>query len=100
MRSPRTAMENSPHSPQLEKARAQQRRPNAAKNKQINKFIKKKKSTPNIKKKVENFPPAPIGVGSTNGERRSLSREGGTELCSEGREHVRNCGQREQSERR
>ena len=33
MRSPRTATKSSPHSPQLEKARAQQQRPNAAKNK-------------------------------------------------------------------
>ena len=37
MRSPRTATKSCPHSPQLEKARAQQRRPNAAKNKQTNK---------------------------------------------------------------
>ena len=36
MRSPHTAMKSSPHSPQLEKARAQQRRPNTAKNKLIN----------------------------------------------------------------
>ena len=43
MRSPCTATKSSPHSPQLEKARAQQRRPNAAKNK-INKFIKKRKA--------------------------------------------------------
>ena len=33
MRSPRTTMKSSPCSPQLEKARVQQRRPNAAKNK-------------------------------------------------------------------
>ena len=33
MRSPRTKMKTSPHSPQLEKAHAQQRRPNTAKNK-------------------------------------------------------------------
>ena len=33
VRSPRTAMKGSPRSPQLEKARAQQWRPNAAKNK-------------------------------------------------------------------
>ena len=42
--SPHTAMKSSPHSPQLEKARAQQQRPNAAKNKinkinKVNKFI-------------------------------------------------------------
>ena len=36
MRSPRTAMKSSPRSTQLEKAHAQQWRPNAAKNKQIN----------------------------------------------------------------
>ena len=41
MRSPCTATKSSPHSLQLEKACAQQRRPNAAKNK-INKFTKKK----------------------------------------------------------
>ena len=40
MRSPHTATKSSPHSSQLEKARAQQRRPNAAKNK-INKLKKK-----------------------------------------------------------
>ena len=33
MRSPGTATKSSPHLPQLEKARAQQRRPNTAKNK-------------------------------------------------------------------
>ena len=44
MRSPRTAMKSGPHSPQLEKACAQQRRPSTAKNlkNQINKLIKKK----------------------------------------------------------
>ena len=31
LRSPRTATKSSPHSPQLEKARVQQRKPNAAK---------------------------------------------------------------------
>ena len=40
MRSLRTATKSSPHLPQLEKARVQQRRPNAAKNKLIN-FLKK-----------------------------------------------------------
>ena len=40
MRSSRTATKSSPHSPQLEKAHAQQRRPNAAKN-FLNKFILK-----------------------------------------------------------
>ena len=35
MRSPRTTTESSPRSPQLEKARAQQRRPNAAKKKKL-----------------------------------------------------------------
>ena len=39
MRSLRTITKSSPHSPQLEKARVQQQRPNAAKNK-INKFFK------------------------------------------------------------
>ena len=41
MRSPRTATKSSPRSPQLEKARVQQQRPNAAKNK--NKLKKNKK---------------------------------------------------------
>ena len=36
-------MKSGPRSPQLEKALAQKRRPNTAKNKYINKFIKKKK---------------------------------------------------------
>ena len=45
MRGPRTAMKSGPRLPQLEKALAQKRRPNTAKNKnkQINKLIKKKK---------------------------------------------------------
>ena len=40
MRSPRMETKSSPHSPQLEKARAEQQRPNAVKNKliKINKF--------------------------------------------------------------
>ena len=42
MRSPRTATKSNPGSPQLEKARVQQQRPNTAKNK-INKIKKKKK---------------------------------------------------------
>ena len=42
MRSPRTATKSSPHSLQLEKAHAQQQRPDAAKNKYIN-FKKKYK---------------------------------------------------------
>ena len=55
MRSLHTAAKSSPHSPQLEKAHTQQRRPNAAKNKnknKINKFIKKKKK----KKTGRDFP--------------------------------------------
>ena len=43
MGSPRNTTKNSPHSPQLEKARAQQRGPNAAKDKLINLFIYFKK---------------------------------------------------------
>ena len=39
MRSPHTATKSSPRSPQLEKARAQQWRPNAAKNKKQTKKI-------------------------------------------------------------
>ena len=46
MRSPCTATKSSPRLPQLEKARARQQRLNTAKNKKINKFIKKKKSPP------------------------------------------------------
>ena len=43
MRSPHTAMKSSPRSPQLEKARTQQGRPTAAKNKLINLKKNKKK---------------------------------------------------------
>ena len=49
MRSPCAIMKSSPRSPQLEKARAQQRRPNAANqsiDQSINKLIKKKKKPP------------------------------------------------------
>ena len=43
VRGPRTAMKSGPRLPQLEKALAQKRRPNTAKNKnKINKFKKKK----------------------------------------------------------
>ena len=38
VRGPRTAMKSGPRLPQLEKALAQKRRPNTAKNKKINKF--------------------------------------------------------------
>ena len=50
MRSLRTATKSSPRSPQLEKACAQKRRPNAAKNKYINKciYILKKNHTDNL----------------------------------------------------
>ena len=43
MKSLRTAMKDSPRSPQLEKACAQQRRPNAAKKKKIKKQTNKQK---------------------------------------------------------
>ena len=43
MRGPRTAMKSGPHLPQLEKALAQKRRPNTAKNQSINKILKRKK---------------------------------------------------------
>ena len=43
VRGPRTAMKSGPHLPQLEKALAQKRRPNTAKNKYKNKFKKKRK---------------------------------------------------------
>ena len=54
VRGPRTAMKSGPRLPQLEKALAQKRRPNTAKNKnkQINKLRKKKK-----KKKREMYIP-------------------------------------------
>ena len=45
MRSPRTTTKSSPHSPQLEKAHAQQQRPNVAKNK----YIKNKKELINCR---------------------------------------------------
>ena len=41
VRGPRTAMKGGPRLPQLEKALAQKRRPNTAKNKYINKIKKK-----------------------------------------------------------
>ena len=47
MRSPRTPTKSSPHSPQLEKACTQQRRPNAAK-KLINFKKRKKKKKVNV----------------------------------------------------
>ena len=43
VRGPRTAMKSGPHSPQLEKALAQKRRPNIAINQSINNSLKKKK---------------------------------------------------------
>ena len=43
MRGPRTTMKSGPHLPQLEKALAQKRRPNTAKNKKKNKKKIKKK---------------------------------------------------------
>ena len=51
VRGPRTAMKSGPHSPQLEKALAPKRRPNAAKN--IKKKKKKKRLT--ISSVVENM---------------------------------------------
>ena len=45
VRGSHTAMKSGPCSPQLEKALAQKRRPNTAKNEQINKIKKKKKET-------------------------------------------------------
>ena len=42
VRGPRTAMKSGPHSPQLEKALAQKRRPNIAINQSINQSLKKK----------------------------------------------------------
>ena len=50
MRGPCTAMKSGPRSPQLEKALAQKRRPNTAKNKKINKLKKKKKVDFSFKK--------------------------------------------------
>ena len=48
MRGPRTAMKSGPHSPQLEKALTQKRRPNTAKNKNNKLKIKKKGVTIDI----------------------------------------------------
>ena len=45
VRGPRTAMKSGPHLSQLEKALAQKRRPNTAKNKYIKKLIKQKQKT-------------------------------------------------------
>ena len=44
VRGPHTAIKSGTHSLQLEKALAQKRRPNTAKNKQINKFLKNTKN--------------------------------------------------------
>ena len=52
MRGPRTAMKSGPHSPQLEKALAQKRRPNTAKK---NKKINLKSSYQNSKKKKKRY---------------------------------------------
>ena len=51
VRGPRTAMKSGPHLPQLEKALAQKRRPNTAKNKLINlkKLFNKKRRQPSAK---------------------------------------------------
>ena len=46
VRGPRTAMKSGSHSPQLEKALAQKRRPNTAKNKQTNKQTKQPNGNP------------------------------------------------------
>ena len=59
MRSPRTATKSSPCSLQLEKARAQQRRPNAAK-----KFFKKLFFDSSFKGKIENY----LRVGDNTSE--------------------------------
>ena len=53
MRSPRTATKSSPRSPQLEKARVQQRKPNADKNKLKKKILKKKGKS---RRRVGNHP--------------------------------------------
>ena len=44
MNSLHTTTKSNPHSPQLERAQAQQQRPNASKNKEGKKFTKKKKT--------------------------------------------------------
>ena len=48
VRGPRTAMKSGPRLPQLEKALAQKRRPNTAKNKKIKKKKKKKKKNTSV----------------------------------------------------
>ena len=57
MRSLRSAMKRSPRSPRLEKARTQQRRPNAAKNKQkfkIKVFFKKRNVEVTLSQSISN----------------------------------------------
>ena len=49
MRSPCTPTKSSPRSLHLEKAHAQQGRPNAARNKQINKFMEKNNKASKVK---------------------------------------------------
>ena len=69
MRSPRTTTKSRPHSPQLEKALAQQQRPNAAKNKYKKKKLinKKKKAKQTTKTKAEQL--------VTLGERKNYPRK-------------------------
>ena len=55
MRSPRTSTKGSPCSPQLEKAHAQQRRPNAAKKKKKKKEVKKHCQLVNVFLIVQHF---------------------------------------------
>ena len=58
VRGPRTAMKSGPRSPQLEKALAQKRRHNTAKNKikiEINKLKEKKKWTPGLNPAIVDF---------------------------------------------
>ena len=63
MRSPHTATKSSHRSLQLEKACAQQPRPNAAKNKYINKYIYiyKKNSTGKVVREIQMRKSRPIG---------------------------------------
>ena len=54
MRSPRTATKSGPSSPQLEKARTQQQRPNTAKNKLIKKKKKQKEKKSSLEMELRN----------------------------------------------
>ena len=80
MRSPRTATKSGPCSPQLERARAQQRRPNAAKKKK-----KKKGPKPSAKSHLA-LPSSRGGDSLTEKMRVSGELRSGTSNSAGGRE--------------